>query len=133
LAPRRLTQEEHWYLDRMSLALISPVQAPLAVAQGLVCYPTLAPHQAPLAPTRQAQVEFCYLDRMKLAQISPLQAPSAVAKGPVNPPFPTSPESVPPIPSLTAAVSSLSVRTLILAVGEPSHSVKLLSPRILSR
>jgi len=100
-------------------------QAPTPVTQRLV--PAL------LGPMRKAKQEIWYPDRMKLALISPLQAPLAVAQSPVILLFPISPSSIPPIPSLTATVPSPSVRNLLLAVGEPCHSVKPLSPRILSR
>jgi len=54
----------------MKLALISPLQATMAVAQGLV--PAL------FAAMRVAQEEYWYLNLMKLALISPLQAQGLV-------------------------------------------------------
>jgi len=43
----RVAQEEFWYLNRVKLALMSPLQARMAVSQGLV--------PAPLGPMRVAQ------------------------------------------------------------------------------
>jgi len=51
---------------------MSPLQAPMAVAHGLVT--------ALLGTMGVAQGEFWYLDLAKLAQMSPLQAPMAVAQ-----------------------------------------------------
>jgi len=70
-----VAQEEFWYLDMAKLALLSPLQAPMTLAQGLV--PAL------LGPMGVAQEEFWYLDIAKLALLSPKQAPIAVAQGPV--------------------------------------------------
>jgi len=68
----KLAQEEFRYQDTRKLALISPLQAPMAVAQGLV--PAL------LGPMRVGQEGYLYLDKAKLALMSPLQAPMAVAQ-----------------------------------------------------
>jgi len=67
-----LTQLGFLYLEFMKLALMSPVQAPMTVAQGLV--PAL------LGTMRVAQEEYWYLDKAKLALMSPLQTPMAVAQ-----------------------------------------------------
>jgi len=44
----RVAQEEYWYLDMVKLALMSPMQAPMAVAHGLV--PALVAVPALLGP-----------------------------------------------------------------------------------
>jgi len=54
------------------LALMSPQQAPAAVAQSLVL--------ALLGPLWMAQGEFWYPNMVKLALMAPLQAPMAVAQ-----------------------------------------------------